>query len=114
MTTWFSSPWRWGGATYVGFVTVFAGFALASDRSGPVEALLILTLPAGYFMNLLIYLAGGIVDEALGYGLNGSPASLSIGVVGFAFAAAVNVFLLWMAVLGLSEWSRRRKIRAGG
>lgn len=76
--------------------------------------MLVLTLPTGYLMVLPIYLAGGIVDRALGYGLEGSPYSLTIAVAGFAFAAALQVVIFRLLALAIATvWKERRTAIAG-
>ena len=97
---------------YVGFVGVLAGFAFTGDESDAFYALYVLTLPAVFVMYLPIYLAAAMVDSALGYGLNGSPASVVTAVFGFAFAAALNVLLLRLVVLGVTTYLRRKSIRS--
>jgi len=102
MTRWFSPQWRIGGASYVGFVALLAGYSLTGDHPTAYYAMLVLTLPAGYLMVLPIYLTGGTVDWALGYELDGSPFSLTIAIVGFAFAAALQVVMVRILALAIA------------
>lgn len=91
---------------------MLASFALTGDESDSFIALYVLTLPAVFVMYVPIYLAAAMVDSALGFGLDGSPASVVTAVIGFAFAAALNVLLLRLVVLGVTTYLSRKSIRS--
>jgi hypothetical protein len=73
--------------------------------------LLAATFPTGPVLLLPIYFAMGLADAVSGDGLDGSGASLCVGLAGFVLAAAANVLLLRLANLG---YARRKQQASAG
>lgn len=101
MNTWFPPRWACGGSAYVGAVLLLATYALTGDHLGAYLLLLCATCPTSFVLLVPIYLTMSLVDAALGAGLQGSPASLTVGIAGFVVAAAINLLIIRFVTLGL-------------
>lgn len=94
-----SPRWLWFGVTYAVAVMVLAYVAHVGD--GGLNAfymLLMVTLPASVVMYLPIYLAAAWADSIFSPGLDGSIASWVVIIGGFGATAALNVFVVRVAV----------------
>ena len=83
---------------YLGSVLLLAIYALGDDHFNAYLVLLGATAPVGLILLYPMYFAAGLADSVSGHGLDGSPAAISVGIVGFVVAAAVNVVLVRVAL----------------
>lgn len=82
---------------YLGSVLLLAIYALGGDHFHAYLVLLGVTAPMGPILLYPIYFAAALADSVTGHGLEGSPASMSVGIAGFMVAAAINVVLVRVA-----------------
>lgn len=89
--------WIGGAVVYLGSVLMLAIHALGGRHFHAYVVLLGVTAPVGPILLYPIYFAAGLADSVSGHGLDGSPASITVGIAGFMVAAAINVVLVRVA-----------------
>ena len=97
VTRWITRTWIGGAAAYLGSVFLLSIYAFGGDHIAAYLVLLGVTAPVGPILLYPIYFATGLADSVSGHGLDGSPASISVGIAGFMVAAAINVVLVRVA-----------------